>query len=115
MREGIKEAIEFLDHMANSFNCISSLNYKSINNKKNDIVALLEQGEALKAEKQEIKNELIKWWNKLMEEEKTSESVAEENYIDGELDMINMILSKFFDTEIWKIAKEAKQDEADNR
>ena len=40
-----KEAIEFLDHMANSFKCISSLNCKSINNKKNEIVDLLEQGE----------------------------------------------------------------------
>ena len=41
----IKEAVEFLDHMANSFKCISSLNCKSINNKKNEIVDLLEQGE----------------------------------------------------------------------
>ena len=46
MREGIKEAIEFLDHMANSFKCISSLNCKSIDKKKNEIVAILEQGEA---------------------------------------------------------------------
>ena len=40
-----QEAIEFLDHMANSFKCISSLNCKSINNKKNEIVELLQQGE----------------------------------------------------------------------
>ena len=48
----VKEAIEFLDHMANSFKCISSLNCKDIDNKKNDIVFLLEQGEENKKYKQ---------------------------------------------------------------
>ena len=40
-----KGAIEFLDDMIGSFKCISSLNIKDINNKKNEIVYLLEQGE----------------------------------------------------------------------
>ena len=51
----VKEAIEFLDHMANSFKCISSLNCKSIDNKKNEIVDLLEQGEKYRQMWQEYK------------------------------------------------------------
>lgn len=41
----VKEAIEFLDDMVGSFKCISSLNIKDINNKKNEIVILLDEGE----------------------------------------------------------------------
>ena len=50
-----KEAIEFLDHMANSFKCISSLNCKSIDKKKNEIVAILEQGEAYRQIVEDLK------------------------------------------------------------
>ena len=50
-----KGAIEFLDDMIGSFKCISSLNIKDINNKKNEIVYLLQQGEALKAENVELR------------------------------------------------------------
>ena len=55
----VKEAIEFLDHMANSFKCISSLNCKSIDNKKNEIVDLLQQGEKYKKIVYEINNERL--------------------------------------------------------
>ena len=43
-----KEVIEFLTNMANSFKCISSLNIKDINNKTEEVITLLQQGEVYK-------------------------------------------------------------------
>jgi len=55
----VKEAIKFLDDMVDKFKCISSLNYKHINNKKNEIVELLEQGKKYKVMVWKINNEIL--------------------------------------------------------
>ena len=56
----VKGAIKFIFHMANSFKCISSLNCKDIDNKTNEVVSLLQQGEndriELADENQMLKN-----------------------------------------------------------
>ena len=52
--------------------------------------------------KQEMIKKLIKWWHKLKRELATSKGIEEENYVSGEMDMINMILSKMYNIDVIK-------------
>ena len=55
---------------------------------------------------QEIIRKLIKWWHTLKREFVMSKSVEEENYIAGELDIINLILSGIFNIDVIKTKEE---------
>ena len=52
--------------------------------------------------KQEMIKKLIKWWHTLKRDLATSKNIEEENYVSGEMDMINMILSKMYNIDVIK-------------